>query len=494
MSSFSRNSLKRIFILTALLSGCYFQDSIAQKNTGNETIRITCIGASITAGARIENPEQYSYPGQLQTLLGDGYRVSNFGVGGTTMLRKGDSPYRNTEAYQKALDSNPDIVFIDLGGNDAKALNRPCHGELEQDCRDMIRSFKELPSRPRVIVMLPTAFFVTDSNGIYDPVSVKEVAPRLAKAAYEEDVEVLDMHPLLIDKPELIPDKIHPEKEGSAIIARRLYRQVILPADNSFDIFKQLDKAGINYQTGNFSGYQCASFTRNGHECKVVKPKKVRADHPWIWRMRFWAHEPQTDIALLERGYHLVYCDQAERMGNRQNIGEWNDFYKLLHRSGLNKKVTLEGMSRGGVYAFNWAAANPGKVSAVYADNPLLDMKAMYFGPDGEEKPENEITQGIKENYGIDRDRIMNFRESPIDKIDRIVKGKYPILILCAELDKAAVNTQNTFPFEKKIREKGGNITVMLKEGFEHHPHSFPNPERIVDFIEKATNTAQRKK
>jgi lysophospholipase L1-like esterase/dienelactone hydrolase len=493
MKSFCKNIIKRFFILVVLLSGWYFQDIFAQENTGNETIRITCIGASITGGARIENPELFSYPGQLQTLLGAGYRVSNFGVGGTTMLRKGDSPYWNTEAYRRALDSNPDIVFIDLGGNDAKALNRPYYGELEQDCRDMIRSFRELPSHPRIIVLLPTAFFVTDRNGIYDPVSVKEVAPRLAKAAYEEDVEVLDMHPLLIDKPELIPDKIHPEKEGSAILARRLYQQVILPVDSSFDIFKQLDKAKIDYKVSNFYGYQCANFTRNGRECKVVKPKKVRTDHPWIWRMRFWAHEPQTDIALLERGYHLVYCDQAERMGNKQNISEWNDFYKLLHRGGLNKKVTLEGMSRGGVYVFNWAAANPGKVATVYVDNPLLDMKAMYFGPDGEEKPENEITRGIKNNYGIDRGQIMNFKESPIDKIDRIVKGKYPILILCAELDKAAVNSQNTFPFEKKIKEKGGDITVMLKEGFEHHPHSFPNPERIVDFIEKATNTHSKK-
>jgi lysophospholipase L1-like esterase/dienelactone hydrolase len=464
---------------------CLLGLSFCLTLNGQQT-RISCIGASITEGARIENPEKYSYPGQLQSLLGATYQVNNYGVGGTTMLKKGNYPYWKTDAYKEALKSKPDIVFIDLGGNDAKAVNRPFYNELEQDCRDMIRSFKELPSRPRVIILLPTAFFVTDTTDIYDPVSVKEVAPRLQNAACAEKVEVLDMHPLLVDRPELIPDKIHPEKEGSAIIAKRLFRQITFTADEAFDIFKTLDKKQISYQVSHFAGYECATFTLYGRECKVVKPRKTDAARPWIWRARFFAHEPQTDIALLERGYHLVYCDQAERMGNKQNIDEWNAFYNILREGGLHPKAVLEGMSRGAVYVFNWAAANPGKVAAVYVDNPLLDMKAMYYGPEGEEKPENEITKGIRENYHIERSQIARFHESPIDKIDDIIKGHYPILILCAEKDKAAVNSQNAFPFEKKIKEKGGDITLILKKGFEHHPHSFPNPAVIVDFIEKA--------
>ncbi|MDR1225067.1 MAG: GDSL-type esterase/lipase family protein, partial [Tannerella sp.] len=407
-------------------------------------------------------------------------------VPSATMLKKGNFPYWKTEAYQKALKSNPDIVFIDLGGNDAKAVNRPFYGELEQDCREMVRAFSDLPSHPRVIVVLPTAFFVKDENGIFDPVSRNEVTPHLRKAAFEENVETIDMYPLLTDRPDLIPDGIHPNLKGSEIMAKRMFQQITFPVDASFDIFKALDKAGIEYAVSNYAGYQCATFRFNGRESKVVKPKRTAAAHPWIWHVRFFGHEPQTEIALLERGYHLVYNDQAERMGNKQNIDEWNQFHKLLHEGGLSRKAVLEGMSRGGVYVFNWAAANPDKVAAVYVDNPLLDMKAMYCGPDGTEKPENEITRGIRENWGVERSQIKNFNESPIDKIDAIVKGNYPILILCAELDDAAVNSQNAFPFEKKIREKGGDITLIEKKGFKHHPHSFPNPSLIVDFIEKA--------
>ena len=449
--------------------------------------RVTCVGASITEGSGIENKLEDSFPGQLQSLLGVDYQVSNYGVGGTTMLRKGNHPYWETDAYREALNSQPDVVFIDLGGNDAKAVNRPYYDEMVSDARDMIRSFKDLPSKPRVILMLPTAFFVSDTEYIYDPVSRNEVTPRLRQAALEEGVEILDMYTLLIDRPDLVPDQVHPNKQGLGIMAKRLFQQLTLDLDYDFDIFKALKQVS-DYEASEFMGYECADFRLRGRECKVVKPRFARSDKPWIWRARFFGHEPQTDVALLERGYHLVYFDQAERMGNKPCIDDWNAFYDILTKAGLSQKAVLEGMSRGAVYVLNWAAANPDKVAAVYVDNPLLDMKAMYHGPNGEEKPENEITIGMKEHYGVTRDQIKSFKESPIDKVDEIVKGGYPILILCAELDKAAVNAQNAFPFEQKVREKGGEITVVVKKGFGHHPHSFPNPAPIVDFIEEAVN------
>lgn len=443
-----------------------------------QQIRITCIGASITEGARIENPEKYSYPGQLQTLLGDGYVVENYGVGGTTMLSKGNHPYKNTEAYQKALQSKPDIVFIDLGGNDAKAINRPYYDDLVKDAREMIRSFRNLPSNPRVILMLPTAFFVQEEDGIYDPVSRHEVAPRLRKAAFEEKVEVLDMYTLLIDRPELIPDRIHPEREGSAILAKKMCDQVLLPLDEAFDIFPTLRQANIDYTVSNFAGYECADFKLEGRECKVTKPKKARKDHPWIWRARFWGHEPQTDIALLERGYHLVYYDQSGLVGNAECVANWTRFYDMLHGGGLSQRVVLEGMSRGATYALNWAAANPDKVSAVYVDNPLLDCR--YFA----ERGESEVSRDMLKAYNLPNiAAIKNFANSPTDKVPEIVAGGYPILILCADKDQA-VPLYTIQEFEQKVKEAGGNITVIVKEGFKHHPHSFPNPRRILEVID----------
>ena len=224
----TETKMNRLICITLLLS---------LLPAANAQTKIACIGASITQGAGIRHPEENAYPGQLQSLLGTRYRVENYGVSGATMLRRGDSPYLKTEAYRKALNSHPDIVFIDLGGNDAKAVNRPFHDELEQDARHMIRSFKQLPSKPRVILLLPTAFFVTDPNGIYDPLCRHEITPRLQRAALDENIETIDLHPLFLDRADLLPDGIHPAEKGSEIIAKRLFRQITFPLDTAFDIF-----------------------------------------------------------------------------------------------------------------------------------------------------------------------------------------------------------------------------------------------------------------
>src|ERR1700761_2134766 len=142
-----------VFVVAASLS----LNAAAQ----DKPIKVACIGASITYGATIPNREQNSYPAQLQKMLGSKYEVNNYGVSGTTMLRKGNLPYWKTKEYQAALASSPDVVFIDLGGNDAKLINRKYYGDFEQDAYDMVQSFAQLPTHPRVILMEAMPSWVT---------------------------------------------------------------------------------------------------------------------------------------------------------------------------------------------------------------------------------------------------------------------------------------------------------------------------------------------
>lgn len=155
-----------VWLLCCLLSIGMVNARIEKK----KEVRITCVGASITEGAVTTNPVTDSYPAQLGRLLGKGYKVMNFGVGGSTMLKRGDYPYWEREAYPKALASNPDIVFIDLGGNDSKAINRKFMDEFVKDACEMIASFQQLPSQPRVIILTPVVSFYAHSDGIWDEV------------------------------------------------------------------------------------------------------------------------------------------------------------------------------------------------------------------------------------------------------------------------------------------------------------------------------------
>lgn len=208
-----------VWMLCCLLSIGLVNARIEKK----KEVRITCVGASITEGAVTTNPVTDSYPAQLGRLLGKGYKVMNFGVGGSTMLKRGDYPYWEREAYPKALASNPDIVFIDLGGNDSKAINRKYMDEFIKDACEMIASFQQLPSQPRVIILTPVVSFYAHSDGIWDEVIQKQVSPATIEAASRMKIEVLDMHSVLNRRPDLLSDGVHPNTEGSGMMAKKMY-------------------------------------------------------------------------------------------------------------------------------------------------------------------------------------------------------------------------------------------------------------------------------
>ena len=41
--------------------------------------------------------------------------------------------------------------------------------------------------------------------------------------------------------------------------------------------------------------------------CIVIAPKTALRCNPWSWRGCYWDHQPQTEIELLRRGFHIAY-------------------------------------------------------------------------------------------------------------------------------------------------------------------------------------------
>lgn len=444
--------------------------------------RIACVGNSITYGMDIANRENNAYPAQLQNMLGDQYEVLNFGHSGATLLKNTINPYWKTKAYADALASSPDIVLIKLGTNDSKVANRGMYNEFERTYKEMINSFKRLPTKPRIILLMPLPSFLADTNHIYNAVIQKNIIPMIQHIAYEEKLEVVNLFPLFIDRPDLLSDKIHPTSLGATLIASRLYETITFKAEQKFDIFRNIKLKTV---VSNFFGFECADFSFNNRNCKVVKPKLAAPGHPWVLRARFWGHEPQTDISLLERGFHIVYCDVAELFGNPEAIDLWNKFYVLMQQSGLNKKVALEGMSRGGIYVYNWALANPGKVACIYADAPVLDLKSWP----GKKRTAGgrEAWEDFKKDYGLTEEQALKFNNTPLDNAAKIAKLGFPMLHVVGDVDDVVPTAENTTPFEKIVRENEGDIKVIHKPDVNHHPHSLPNPTPITDFILRAT-------
>ncbi|PKA97705.1 lysophospholipase L1-like esterase [Flavobacteriaceae bacterium MAR_2009_75] len=477
--------LKRVVCFLILLS---FYLTVKGQNNTVEPIKVACVGNSITYGARLHNRLKNAYPAQLQNLLGSDYSVQNFGVSGTTLLKKGDYPYWETDEYKKALDFEPDVVFIKLGTNDSKSQNRPYYNFLEEDSKALIQSFKVKNENARVILLLPVPAFTKDSTSIYNPVIKESIIPALRKVAYETESEIIDLYHLFIDREDLLPDKIHPSDLGAAVVAKRLHEHLVrktVPTEIEVNLSQEMKVVSVN----NFHGFQLKEYSLNGNNIKIALPKKAISSKPWVLRARFWGHEPQTDIALLERGFHIAYCDVTDLYGNSEAVSRWNNFYDIITSAGFAKKVVLEAMSRGGLIAYNWAAENPDKVACVYADAPVLSGKS-WPGGFGAGEGSAQDWEKYKLAYDfLDDKSSKNDHINPLNKVGQIAKGGFPILHICGEVDKVVPVAENTAPFVKALKESGASIETIYKSEVGHHPHSLINPSPIVDFILRATNT-----
>lgn len=174
--------------------------------------------------------------------------------------------------------------------------------------------------------------------------------------------------------------------------------------------------------------------------CVVVVPNKAAPGNPWSWRGCYWNHQPQTEVELLKRGFHIAFV--AADPG-RQGTA-WDRWYKFITEThGLARKAAFVGMSKGGVNEFNWGVVNPDKVACIYADNP-----AVY----------DEDYAGIPE----------------------LAKHDVPLLHVVGTEDFVL---RNTMAVEKIYHQLGGSITVIMKEGVAHHPHSLEDATPIADWI-----------
>ncbi|MGL5682869.1 MAG: SGNH/GDSL hydrolase family protein [Marinifilaceae bacterium] len=448
-----------------------------------QKIKVACVGNSITFGSGIANREKNSYPAQLQYRLGSEYEVRNFGVSGSTALKMGDRPYVNTPEYGKSLAFLPDVVLLKLGTNDSKSHNFKHAKEFKESVRSLVESYKQLPTSPRVVLITPLRCYRPEDNGISNKRIREYYVPLLEQLALECGVEIFDGYSLFGEEwnGALFPDKLHPSALGATVMADQLSRYLQFERDSLFTVSEKLEDGTLM----NFHGFTGVNFMMGDVACKIVAPKVANKHKGWVLRARFWGHEPQFDIKMLELGYHVAYCDVADLYGCPQAVERWNSFYQLMTKLGLNKKVVLEGMSRGGLIVYNWAVKNRDKVSAIYADAPVMDVKSWPAGKGAYGGSQADMEQAMKV-YGWSDVDLMEWDKNPVDHARKLAKSKTPILHVVGMTDNVVPVAENTALFKERLEAAGGSMELICKENVGHHPHSLKAPEAIVRFVLKA--------
>ncbi len=251
-------------------------------------------------------------------------------------------------------------------------------------------------------------------------------------------------------------------------------------------ITHSLSAAEFGGSRASFHGFIMHEFMLEGVSCKVVEPKEAALGKPWIWRARFWGHQPQLDKELLNLGWHVVYCDVANLFGNSEAVRRWDVFYEFVtNKYGFNKRPVLEGMSRGGLIVYNWAKANPNKVSCIYGDAPVCDIKS-WPGGKGKGKGGGKVWQKCLRAYGLTDEAAHKFKGNPIDGLAPLAKAGVRLIHVVGDVDTVVPVAENTRIVEERYKKLGGTIKVIHKPEVGHHPHSLKNPKPLLDFILKA--------
>lgn len=212
--------------------------------------RVACVGNSITAGYGLGWQEDY--PFRLQEMLGDSYKVQNFGVSSMTFANKGpgdNMSYWNTDKFKAALEFNPEVVVIELGTNDSKFFTNNCiengqprynynYGQYEKeqlykDYEALLDTFMHLTTSPRVIATLQP-YSNNCEWGIMDTAIVNQINPIIEEVATRKGVEIIDLHSQFNTPAWFLPDSVHPNATGAKELARIIKEGILkVPADTS---------------------------------------------------------------------------------------------------------------------------------------------------------------------------------------------------------------------------------------------------------------------
>jgi len=237
-------------------------------------------------------------------------------------------------------------------------------------------------------------------------------------------------------------------------------------------------------------------FSVLGRDAYLVAPKQAAASKPWVWRARFPGYHAEMDITLLSKGFHIGYVDVGGMFGGPRAMKIADTFYEFVTtRRGLARRPALEGVSRGGLLVYNWAARNPGNVACIYCDTPVLDFKSWPAGQGTGIGSPPTWAACLKE-YGLNEAEALQYTKNPIDAAETIAKAKIPLLHIVSETDEVVPPKENTYLLKRRIEQYGHTLAVIsVPQGTKQsHGHHFTHPaqEQVVDFINKHAGEAAK--
>ena len=135
------------------------------------------------------------------------------------------------------------------------------------------------------------------------------------------------------------------------------------------------------------------------------------------------------------------------------------------------------------MHAVYFAAKYPKLVAALYLDAPVLNLLSCPCAV-GMSKDESMYAEFV-EHTGKTVSDMINYRNHPIDHVDKLIAEEIPICLICGDSDIVVPYLVNGFVLANKYNSSNVSFLEIIKEGCGHHPHGLEDNKALIEFISK---------
>lgn len=228
-----------------------------------------------------------------------------------------------------------------------------------------------------------------------------------------------------------------------------------------------------------YNGYRRIDFTFQGREALIVFPKEEQKNDKWMLKTEYFDAFPELELAMLGRGYHLVYLKNLNRWGIDEDQRVKRDLSDYLqHEYGLARRCVCIGMSCGGWHAVSFASRYPSYVSFLYLDAPLLSFFGLCEPYRTDWIAEYSKARGYQ---GVGESLADN--DLPIHRLKVLTDNRLPIALVYGGKDTTVDPHLNAEALLDYYRSHGAPIKAWYKPDCDHHPHVAVDLDEVMDYI-----------
>lgn len=228
-------------------------------------------------------------------------------------------------------------------------------------------------------------------------------------------------------------------------------------------------------------------FQVAGADVTLKVPENPAAGRPWLWVGEFAGHLGTLEDGLVAKGWHVAYVNQSNSFGSPRAMKVWEALYDDLHGNrGLSPRPALLGISRGGLYVTAWTRLHPDRVSVLYLDNGVCDIRSWPGGFQLERKGKGSANDWklYKAEFGFTDDATAQEQSvRPDAGLDPAVKAGVTLISCHGTADQTVPYEDNAAKVVAFWQKSGGKLVLFPKPGGDHHPHGLPDPTPLIEAL-----------